>query len=211
MLCNSIFCDSSMIRLFAYCASEYHRLFPAAQGLLENFLRKIKHAFLEQQDDRRAAEAEQTFLLAAADNACLSVVFNLPDEACTDLDLHNGTEIFGVQHAVFTSVLHKHGPFAHYYRLHGMIAPLNVPVAAFEAVVDVAIAVVIPNAKPQYEAGAVYVIVCDIRTAYKILDAVIAVFYRKLGGAAYFLRRHVSVRRRAKHATVGVERTRVGR
>ena len=48
MLCNSIFCDSLMIRLFAYCASEYHRLFPAAQGLLENFLRKIKHAFLEQ-------------------------------------------------------------------------------------------------------------------------------------------------------------------
>lgn len=167
-----------MICLFAYCASEYHRLFPAVQGLLEDFLRKIEHTFFEQQDDRRAAEAEQTFLLAAADNACLTVVFDLADETCADLDLHNGTEIFGVQHAVFTSVLHKHGPFAHYYRLHGMIAPLNVPVAAFEAVVDIAIAVVILNAKPQYEAGAVYVIVCDIRTAYEILDVVIAVFYR---------------------------------
>ena len=81
MLCNSIFCDSLMIRLFAYCASEYHRLFPAVQGLLENFLRKIEHTFFEQQNDRRAAEAEQTFFLAAADNACLSVVFNLPDES----------------------------------------------------------------------------------------------------------------------------------
>ena len=69
------FCDSLMICLFAYCASEYHRLFPAVQGLLEDFLRKIEHTFFEQQDDRRAAEAEQTFLLAAADNACLTVVF----------------------------------------------------------------------------------------------------------------------------------------
>ena len=84
-----------MICLFAYCASEYHRLFPAVQGLLEDFLRKIEHTFFEQQDDRRAAEAEQTFLLAAADNACLTVVFDLADETCADLDLHNGTEIFG--------------------------------------------------------------------------------------------------------------------
>lgn len=193
MLCNSIFRDSLMIRLFAYCAAESYGLFLAAQGLLENFLRQIEHAFLEQQDDRRAAEAEQTFFLAAMNNACLTVVFDLADEACADLDLHNGAEIFGVQHAVFSSVLYEHRALAHDYRLHGMIATLNVPVTAFEAAVDVAIAMVILNAKPQYEAGAVYVIARDVRAADEIFDVVIAVFYRKLGVAAYFVCRHVSV------------------
>ena len=109
-------------------------------------------------------------------NACLTVVFDLADEACADLDLHNGAEIFGVQHAVFSSVLYEHRALAHDYRLHGMIATLNVPVAAFEAAVDVAIAVVILNAKPQYEAGAVYVIARDVRAADEIFDVVIAVF-----------------------------------
>ena len=89
-----------------------------------------------------------------------------------------------------------------------MIATLNVPVAAFEAAVDVAIAMVILNAKPQYEAGAVYVIARGVRAADEIFDVVIAVFYRKLGVAAYFVCRHVSVAGGDERVGVGVYRAR---
>ena len=61
MPCNSIFCDSLMICLLHIALPNITGFSLPCKGLLEDFLRKIEHTFFEQQNDRRAAEAEQTF------------------------------------------------------------------------------------------------------------------------------------------------------
>ena len=185
--------DSNGLSFFAYRAAEAHGALYAAQGVVKDLLRKIEHTLLEQQNDGRAAEAEKTLFLAAPRNSGLAVIFYLADETRADLDLNDGTEIFGVHDAVFAGVLHEYRPFAHNDRLHGVIAPLDMPVAALEAVVDVAVAVIVFNTKPEHEADTVHVVRGYLSAADEIVHVVPAALYRKLGVGAYPVGRHAAV------------------
>ena len=82
------------------------------------------------------------------------VVVYLAHHAGTDLDLGHRAEVFGLQQAVFAGVLLEHRMLAYNDGLHGMIAALDVVVATFEAIIYVAVAVVVLNAEPQHETGA---------------------------------------------------------
>ena len=81
-------------------------------------------------------------------HAGLVVVVYLADQACTDLDLRHRAEVFRLKHAVLTGVLLEHRVLVNDDWLHGMIAPLDVIVAAFKAVVYITVAVIIFNAEP---------------------------------------------------------------
>ena len=138
-------------------------------------MRDIDGALFKQQYDRGAAEAEKPLLLAAADDSGLVMVADPPDKAGADLDLRDDSEVFCVENGVFACVLDEHGLLAHNDGLHRMVAPGDVIIAAFEAVVDVAVAVVILYAEPQHEADAAQVLSRDLAAADKVFNIIVAV------------------------------------